>query len=184
MKHLLRLERELLYWVQESRNPLLDGVMVFLTSLGNGGFIWLLLVGGLLARKKTRKAGVMLAVALVVNLVLVNLALKNLFARVRPFDALEGFSAIIRKPADWSFPSGHSSSSAAAAWVALRRLPKKAGIPAAVLAALICLSRIYVGAHYPTDVLGGVIIGLVCGWAGEKVVSHLPEKAKRFLRME
>ena len=84
MEMLKRLESELLYWVQAHRTPVLDGIMTFITSLGNGGFIWVLLTVGLLARKKTRKAGVMMAAALALNAVLVNLLLKNIFARVRP----------------------------------------------------------------------------------------------------
>ena len=126
----------------------------------------------------------MMAAALALNAVLVNLLLKNIFARVRPFEALSGFSVIVRRPADWSFPSGHSSSSIAAAFVALRRLPRKVGVPAMVLAGLICISRVYVGAHYPTDVIGGVIVGLLCGWLAEKIVEKLPVKVKQKLRME
>ena len=184
MEMLKRLESKLLYWVQAHRTPVLDGIMTFITSLGNGGFIWVLLTVGLLARKKTRKAGVMMAAALALNAVLVNLLLKNIFARVRPFEALSGFSVIVRRPADWSFPSGHSSSSIAAAFVALRRLPRKVGVPAMVLAGLICISRVYVGAHYPTDVIGGVVVGLLCGWLAEKIALKLPGKVKRMLRME
>ena len=184
MRMIERLESDLLYWVQAHRTPLLDGVMTFITSLGDGGIVWVLLALGLLARKKTRKAGVMMAAALILNAVLVNLVLKNLFARVRPFEALPGFSVIVRRPADWSFPSGHSSSSIAAAFVALRQLPRKVGIPAMVLAGLICISRVYVGAHYPTDVIGGVVVGLFCGWLAEKIVQKLPGKVKRKLGME
>ena len=167
MEMLKRLESELLYWVQAHRTPVLDGIMTFITSLGYGGFIWVLLTVGLLARKKTRKAGVMMAAALALNAVLVNLLLKNIFSRVRPFEALSG-----------------SSSSIAAAFVALRRLPRKVGVPAMVLAGLICISRVYVGAHYPTDVIGGVIVGLLCGWLAEKLIEKLPGKVKRMLRME
>ena len=77
MEMLKRLESELLYWVQAHRTPVLDGIMTFITSLGNGGFIWVLLTVGLLARKKTRKAGVMMAAALALNALIVNLLLKK-----------------------------------------------------------------------------------------------------------
>lgn len=182
MKAVLRLEEALLYWVQAHRNPVLDAILTFITTLGNGGFIWILLTLTLLVRKKTRKAGIAMAAALIVNALLVNLFLKNIFARVRPFEALEGFRVIVSPPADWSFPSGHSSSSMAAAVVAFRHLPRWAGVPAMVLGVLICLSRIYVGAHYPTDVLGGILIGILCAWIGDKIADHLPQKVKDFLK--
>ncbi len=64
---------------------------------------------------------------------------------------------------DASFPSGHTTSSFACSWVLFKRLPKKFGIPALIAASLIALSRLYVGVHYPTDVIAGVVIGIGLG---------------------
>ena len=89
--------------------------------------------------------------------------LKNLVARTRPYEMVEGLVPLIGRPRDYSFPSGHTGSSFASAWVLFRKLPAGYGISALVLAGLIGISRLYVGVHYPTDVLFGVLGGIVSG---------------------
>ena len=93
------------------------------------------------------------------SLLLNNLLLKNLVARIRPYETVEGLSRIIEAQVDLSFPSGHAGSSFAAAAAIYLSCPRRIGIPALVLAALISLSRLYVGVHYPTDVICGALIG-------------------------
>ncbi len=77
---------------------------------------------------------------------------------------VEGLTILIPKQVDYSFPSGHTSSSVAAALAIWKNTPRKYGIVAIVLAVLISLSRLYVGVHYPTDVLGGVAGGILAAW--------------------
>ena len=89
-----------------------------------------------------------------------NVCLKNLVARPRPYEVVEGLVPLIGKPTDYSFPSGHTCASFACALVLYRILPKKYGVPAVILASLIAFSRLYVGVHYPTDVLGGMFVGI------------------------
>ncbi len=93
--------------------------------------------------------------------------------RIRPYDTIEGLVPLIGKPRDYSFPSGHTGSSFAAAWVLYRRLPKRLGIPALALAGLIGISRLYLGVHYPTDVLFGVLSGIGSGCIAIAIVSAL-----------
>lgn len=88
-------------------------------------------------------------------------ASQNIVARPRPFAEIEALIPLIAKPTDFSFPSGHTTASFAVALVMLRMLPKKIGIPAVVLAALVAFSRLYLGVHYPTDVLTGFVVALV-----------------------
>ena len=76
---------------------------------------------------------------------------------------------------DFSFPSGHTTASFAVALVMLRMLPKKFGIPAVVLAALVAFSRLYLGVHYPTDVLTGFVIALVGSTLSVWIVRTKPE---------
>ncbi len=155
------IEANILLFIQEYlRIPLLDSVFKGITALGNAGFIWILCTVLLLCFKKTRTVGWMCAVALLASLVINNLILKNLIARIRPYEVIEGLKILINAPHDFSFPSGHTASSFATATVLYMTLPKKFGIPALILAVLISISRLYLGVHYPTDVLGGLISGV------------------------
>ena len=79
-----------------------------------------------------------------------------------PYVTFEALEILIDQPGEFSFPSGHTSSSFAFAFAVYLLLPKKYGIPAMVLALLIGLSRLYVGVHYPTDILGGILVGCLC----------------------
>lgn len=162
LESLLQLDGAILLWIQEHvRQDFLSPVVKFITHLGDAGWCWILLAVILLIVKKTRKIGVVTAVSLLSSYVVNNLILKNLVARVRPYEAVDGLQRIIEAQSDFSFPSGHSASSFAAAVVIFMLCPRKYGVPALVLAFLIALSRLYVGVHYPTDVLTGVISGTV-----------------------
>ena len=83
---------------------------------------------------------------------------------------------------DFSFPSGHSSNAFASAWALWRTLKKRWGVPALVLATLIALSRLYVGAHYPSDVLAGVVIGILSAELAVRIVRLLRRRFKGFRR--
>lgn len=107
--------------------------------------------------------------ALAGSLVINNLILKNLVARPRPYEMVAGLMPLIPRPADYSFPSGHTGSSFAAAVVLYGQLPKKWGIAALVLAVLISISRLYLGVHYPSDVLAGALIGSMIGLAVQRL---------------
>ena len=162
LESLLQLDGAILLWIQEHvRRDFLSPVVKFITHLGDAGWCWILLAVILLIVKKTRKIGLVTAVSLLSSYVVNNLILKNLVARVRPYEAVDGLQRIIEAQSDFSFPSGHSASSFAAAVVIFMLCPRKYGVPALVLAFLIALSRLYVGVHYPTDVLTGVISGTV-----------------------
>ena len=157
-------ERFLLFLQESVRNPILDRLMQFITSLGDAGFLAILACIVLLCIKKYRRAGAAASLSLILDFIVVNLVLKNLVARTRPYDILEELILITRRPSDLSFPSGHAGACFAVASVLFLCLPRRFGIPAVVTAALISFSRLYVGAHYPTDVLGGMVIGCVTGW--------------------
>lgn len=180
MEGILELEREILLFFQDMvRNPVLNPVLILITTLGNGAIIWVLLSLGLMIPDKTRRAGMTSLLALVVSLLINNVLLKNLVGRVRPYDLLEGLTPLIGRQWDPSFPSGHTGSSFAAAWVLYRELPKRFGVPALILAGLIGLSRLYVGVHYPTDVLFGVISGIGSGWIAMQIMTIVMRRRGR-----
>ena len=155
--------------VEKLWNPVLDAIMVFITHLGDDGIFWLVLAAILLIFKKTRKLGVLLLLGLGFASVINNLVLKQIFERPRPFD-FDGWPAdfvfpnpLIEKPHSFSFPSGHTSSSLGAATPLLIKANKKLGIPVFILAVLVGFSRVYVHVHYPTDVIVGMIVGIIGG---------------------
>lgn len=183
LETLLNLDGGILLFLQENvRNPLLNPIMTVITTLGNAGIIWILLTAALLIFKKTRKIGCMSACALLATLLFNNMLLKNLVARVRPYNAIESLTILVKKPSEFSFPSGHAGSSFASAGVLYRKLPKKYGVWAVILAVLISFSRLYVGVHYPSDVLAGILTGTGCSYLGEWVVLLIEKKKQRVER--
>ena len=159
-------ELKILDAIQSISNPVLDAFFTFITYLGDEGIIWIIAAVVMLFFKKSRKCGIMVAMALIIGLIVGNLGLKNIFARPRPFtvnsDMLKYL--LVSPPNSYSFPSGHTMSSVECA-VAIFLFNKKWGIPALILASLIGFSRCYLYVHYPTDVLAGALLGIAIGFA-------------------
>lgn len=137
----------------------MDSFMQFVTKLGDRGIFWIILAVVFIIFNKTRKTGISMGIALIIGLIVVNLILKNTFARVRPYDVNSAIQLLIEPLSSFSFPSGHTVSSFEAAFAIFIR-NKKLGIPALLLAGLIAFSRLYLYVHYPTDVLASVILGI------------------------
>ena len=180
MDWLLHLDGNILLWIQEHiRKEFFDPIVIFISSLGNAGWFWLVLLAVLLCIPRYRKAGMTGMVAVLIGFLITNVCIKNMAARIRPYEVVEGLKFIGTKPHDFSFPSGHSTCSIAASAALFATLPKKAGIPLLVLAILICLSRLYVGVHYPTDVLAGVLIGLFAAMASFYMMNRRNKNTKK-----
>lgn len=155
-------EFDLLYWFQNLHNPILDKIMVVITTLGNAGAIWIILTAVLFVLCKDKRVPWTSLVALLFSVLLINLILKNAISRARPSWIDTSVSLLVKNPKDYSFPSGHSSASFAAAFSIFQyKSYWKQGLAAMVLAILIALSRIYLFVHFPTDVLAGVLLGIV-----------------------
>jgi undecaprenyl-diphosphatase len=140
------------------RGGLLDAVMVFFTTLGNAGLIWIFSAFVLLFTKKHRYRGFLILMCVGVAFAVNNLLIKNLVMRPRPYETLTALTALVKYPVGYSFPSGHACSSFAAAFAVTRGYGKR-GAWIYVVATIIAVSRVYVGVHYPTDVLVGAVIG-------------------------
>jgi len=162
---------QILKWVHEvfHSQTWLNYIMKYITYIGEFGAGAILCALILLIFKKTRWAGVAVAVACVLDVLIVNVILKLSVNRARPWQTYPdlGFQEFhrligVREPTDSSFPSGHTAALFAAA-VALIMFYKVKGLPALAVAILVAVSRIYLCMHYPTDVLGGIIIGSACG---------------------
>jgi undecaprenyl-diphosphatase len=164
IRDLIAFDGNILIYIQDFvRMSFLTPIFKAITHLGNDGLIWIVIAIVLLCFKKTRKVGVLTLIALLLSLIVDNVILKNVVARIRPYEVIDGLQILIEKPKDYSFPSGHTGSAFAAAIVLVQMLPKKYGYPMVVLATLMGFSRLYVGVHYPSDVICGAIIGTVIG---------------------
>lgn len=147
------------------RCDLLDVIMPAVTKLGDIGFIWLGCIIILLLFPKTRKIGVTAAVSFIFAALCCNVILKPLAARIRPCEINPAVSLLVVRPTDFSFPSGHTTTAFAVSSV-LFFSKNRLWIPALILSVLIGFSRLYLYVHYPTDVLAGVLLGIMIGWIG------------------
>ncbi len=169
---------QFLIWLQENvRSDVLTPIMKLITHLGDKGIFWILIAIVMLFFKKTRPLGMMAGIALVFSVLINNVLIKPNVGRIRPYEVVDGLKLLIERQHDPSFPSGHSGASFAAAVVFLVKGPKKIGIPAIIMAALIAFSRLYVGVHYPTDVICGIITGTCCAIISFMIWSIVEKKA-------
>ena len=184
------------------RFPVLNEIMWFITHLAEPFIapiypVIFILIGTAVYLKRRRagtldesfrpkfdfaRLGWMMGVALLLGLIICNLTLKPLIARPRPY-TVEGFEYLlmIETQSEKSFPSGHSVAVfeiAFAVAYATRGRGKKWGVIAYICAVLVAYSRLYVGVHYPTDVICGAVIGTVCGILGCLLVNWI---YKRFI---
>ncbi len=149
--------------VNDSHVHFLNKAMVLLTKYGREAFwivtIILLFVLGDMAGKKT---AIVLALAFIV-LIPIGYAAKDIVQRERPL--IPDSDLILSQDSDYSFPSGHAvivSAGAAIVLALFRDSKRKLAISLALTAeaALVCVSRVYVGGHYPLDVVGGILLGV------------------------
>ena len=173
------IELNILDWFQTLHTPLLDKLMVFITSLGNAGIIWIVMTIVFLLIPKMRKTGAVMAAALIIDLLLCNVILKNLVARTRPYDVNTGVQLLVSRLHDYSFPSGHTAAAFASVTALYLEGEKKLWKPALVLACLIGISRLYLYVHYPTDVLGGALAGAISGYLGYRFVQTIFYRIKQ-----
>lgn len=172
-------ELAVLDWIQTHlRCGFLDAVLPVISWTCDHGEIWILLAAVLLFWKKHRWTGVSVSFALILDLICCNMILKPLVGRIRPFAVNTAVELMTAPPADASFPSGHTAASFAAVF-ALRASGSPLWKPAAVLASVIAFSRLYLYVHWPTDVLGGIVVGAVVGTAGAWLAKKLRKRVER-----
>ena len=166
--------------IQTIRFGFLDKLMVFITHLGDEGYLWIAIALIMLFFKKTRKCGIMLGLVLIAGLIVGNLGLKNIIARERPYVQNPAMleTLLIKPLSSYSCPSGHTMSSVECATV-IFMFDKRYGIPAVIVATLIAFSRMYLYVHFLTDVLLGALIGVALGMIVYFVYKKFLEKRLR-----
>jgi undecaprenyl-diphosphatase len=145
--------------------PPLDAVMKIVA--GGAEIIFLALVAawflvGLARRQYTDRYGSVAAALAAGAALAVNHVIALFWARPRPFTAHPAVHVLLSRSTDPSFPSDHAAAAFAIAAVAILVRPRL-GVAAVVLACLVAYARVYVGVHYPGDVLGGALVGVVVG---------------------
>ena len=150
--------------------PLLNRLFYTLTVIFNGGAFWYAVtaLAALRNRRRTRQLLREVVLPLTVTTLLVEHPIKAYFRRRRPFITIIQAIVIGKKPGTWSFPSGHSASAFAGAWLLNRLFARGWGLRY-VLASLVAFSRIYLGDHYPGDVSSGSLLGLLFAMFFRKV---------------
>ena len=155
------MDTSLLHYVVQLRRPWLDDVMILASALAAGGFVWIVLAVIASVFPAYRAAAWRLLLTIGFTLLISDYILKPIFDRPRPFETIADFPLIDARPASSSFPSGHAARAVAAAG---SRLLPGAGWVLWPFALVVGLSRVYIGVHWPTDVIAGALLGLPCAW--------------------
>ena len=160
LEHLLLADAAARAWLTTHHTPWLDAVMYTASVIGRAGAVWLV-IGLVAVRLRPRRAGQFwqLVLAIFLTLGVVDLVLKPTIGRSRPFEAVEEVRVVGPRPATLSFPSGHAASAFAGAFVTTMMV-RQGRWAVWALAGLIACSRVYIGVHYPIDVMAGALVGV------------------------
>lgn len=163
---LIRVDREGLEAVTALRAAWLTPVMVLASAWWVKGLVFVAVgaAADLSRRPRRMPMTALLAAGAYAIASLASAGAKAVAGRERPPIGDPGISALVHLPGDASFPSGHAATAFAAAGVVAIRYPALR-LPLLILAAVIALSRVYLGVHYPLDVLAGAALGLAIAWA-------------------
>lgn len=191
MQEILSLDHQLFLWINHWPHAPFSDFIAILLSAGSG-FFWFFIIGLIFIfehHRKTLKSLSPLITAAVLTYVFIRLILKPFFGRLRPditnnttvsvpsmIDSLWPFPLF---GGDFSFPSGHATMAFAGAFI-FSRIHPKGKIGFYFLAILISLSRIYLGKHYPLDIIGGIVVGTFIGWLSFWLVKQLYWYSKVF----
>ena len=159
-------------------NPVLDFLMPIITLIGEDGLLWIVTSLLLLVFKKTRKAGFVMALSLIFGLLIINITIKPIVARVRPY-AVDNVPILIKALGDGSFPSGHTACCFEGAASLIFCGYKKWGKIALTASLLVAFSRVYLYVHYPSDVIVGAVLGTAFAYISYLIVTAIYRKIQK-----
>lgn len=168
MDTIIKMDVDALLWIQNNlRSEELTALMEKITLFGEHGIFWIVICLSLMAFKKTRRIGIICSLSLALTFICCNLLIKPIVDRLRPWEAYPVLKPLLEDPGDASFPSGHTANAMGPAWALFltgydNKKARIWGVLAVILAFFIGFSRIYLGVHYPSDVICALILGVLC----------------------
>ena len=168
--------------VHEALGTPLDVFVQFFTKLGDGGIFLILVALFLMLFKKSRKIGMGMLGGIIIGALFTNVAIKNIVARPRPYDTLQIYRDWFQQIWHWgfesefSFPSGHTTAAMASMTPIFLFCNKKKSWLAFLFVIVLGATRNYIMVHFPSDILGGIIIGGIAGLLSYIIVSALYDK--------
>lgn len=163
----------LLMALARRHTPFLNKIMIMITTTGNNGYVWFALAVPFLLMNRWRLTGFTIMASLGIATLTGEVTIKHIVKRVRPCNKSYDQYLLIENPPHYSFPSGHTTASFAVSTVIGFMCPT--WLTAVLLyAILLSFSRLYLLVHYPSDVIAGVFIGIICGAASVPISAYIP----------
>jgi len=165
-----------------SAGGIMTPIMEFVSFLGHDGIMLIIISAILIVYKKTRRFGVAMLLSIAVGALITNCFVKIVVARPRPYADTNGFFYSMwvemgqHMESDKSFPSGHTTAAFAFSTAIFLIGDKRISWTAFLFGILMGISRIYLVVHYPSDVIGGIVVGTAAGFIGTPIARLVPEK--------
>ena len=157
-----------------ARCDFLDWFFPRFNSLGEKGWLYIVVVIVFLSMAKYRKWGVSLSFSLICGLVFGNVMIKNLVGRTRPYNLVEHFQLLVSPLSDYSFPSGHTMAAFEFfAVICMMPVARRYKVMVGIFSLLMAFSRLYLYVHFPSDVLAGAILGSLFGFCGVRLAQFV-----------
>ena len=173
LKRIQAWDNRILTKISNKHTNKLDKIMVFVTRTGNNGYVWFALTIPLLIINRFRVVGYTMILSMIISSLSGEITIKHIVGRVRPCNRDFGKELLIKHPAHYSFPSGHTSASFGVTMVMFFMMPVLF-VPVLLYACLMGFSRVYLLVHYPTDVIAGMVLGTICGTVAVSVSPYIP----------